>query len=392
MNNLHKALHAPTIVIGGGQAGLAVGYYLAKRGLPFLILDANARIGDAWRNRWDSLRLFSPARYSGLPGLRFPASGSSFPTKGQMADYLAEYARKFQLPVQNGVRVDRLWSEGGRFVMKAGSQRFESENVVVAMANYQEPRVPEFAGELDKGIFQLHSHEYRNPSQLQDGGVLVVGVGNSGADIAFEIAQNHPTWISGKESGHIPWPIESFAGKYFLSRLIRFLGHHVLSVKTPIGRKLRPKMLHATNPLVRVKPLDLTNAGIERVPRTVGVKGGLPLLDDGRALEVKNVIWCTGYRHGFPWIDLPIFSEDGDPVHENGVASAIPGLYFVGLHFLYAMSSATLIGVGRDAERIVGTIAAHSRSGTWPAPRRLNLPQSHEVVALPLAENQARIA
>lgn len=356
MNDQHKALHVPTIVIGGGQAGLAVGYYLAKRGLPYLILDANASVGDAWRNRWDSLRLFSPARYSGLPGMSFPAPGHSFPNKEQMARYLVEYARKFQLRVKNNVKVDRLWREGSRFVMTAGSQRFESENVVVAMANYQEPRVPDFACDLDSAITQLHSHEYRNRSQLQQGGVLVVGVGNSGADIAIEVAQNHPTWISGKESGHIPWPIEGFAAKHFLSRLIWFLGHHVLSVRTPIGRKLRPKMLHATNPLVRVKPHDLENAGVERVPRTVGVKDGLPLLDNGRTVEVRNVIWCTGYRHGFPWIDLPIFDEHGEPAHENGVVSGVPGLYFVGLHFLYAMSSATLIGVGRDAERIVNRI------------------------------------
>lgn len=367
MNKQHQATRVSTIVIGGGQAGLSVGYYLAKRGLPFLILDANARVGDAWRNRWDSLRVFTPARYSGLPGMRFPAPRHSFPTKEQLADYLVEYARKFQLPVRNGVRVDRLWNEDGCFVMTAGNQRFESENVVVAMANYQEPRVPEFAGELDAGIVQLHSHEYRNPAQLQEGGVLVVGVGNSGADISIEVARTHPTWISGKESGHIPWPIESFIAKHFMVRVIRFLGHHVLSVRTPIGRKLRPKMLHATNPLVRVKPHDLTDAGIERVPRTVGAKNGLPLLDDGRTLEVKNVIWCTGYRHGFPWIDLPTFGEDGDPVHVNGVVSVVPGMYFVGLHFLYAVSSATLIGVGRDAERIVGAIGARAGSRTWQA-------------------------
>ena len=221
--------HIQTIVIGGGQAGLSVGYHLAKRGISFLILDANQRIGDAWRNRWDSLRLFTTARYCGLPGLPFPARGDAFPTKQEMADYLESYAANLNLRVQTGVKVDRLAKEGDRFVVTAGALRFEAENVVVAMANYQIPRRPEFARDLDSGIVQLHSHEYRNPSQLQDGGVLIVGVGNSGADIAMEVARTHPAWISGKESGHIPWPIESFMGRFFLIRLLRFAGHHVLN-------------------------------------------------------------------------------------------------------------------------------------------------------------------
>ena len=362
MNNEYESKPVHTIVIGGGQAGLTVGYHLKNRGVPFLILDANQRIGDAWRNRWDSLRLFTPARYAGLPGLPFPARGDSFPTKNQVADYLADYARRFQLPVHNGIIVDRLWKEEDRFVMTAGRQRFESENVVVAMANYQTPRVPEFARALDPGIVQLHSHEYRNPSQLQEGGVLVVGVGNSGGDIAIEVARSHPTWIAGKESGHIPFPIEGFLAKHVLVRLVRFLGHHILTVSTPVGRRLRPKMLRRAAPLIRVKPGDLTKAGIERLGRVVGVKNGLPLLADGHALDVKNVIWCTGYRHDFPWVDLPIFANDGEgrgePLHDRGIVTNVPGMYFVGLHFLYSMTSATLVGVGRDAERISKAIAS----------------------------------
>jgi len=362
MNNEYESKPVHTIVIGGGQAGLTVGYHLKNRGVPFLILDANQRIGDAWRNRWDSLRLFTPARYAGLPGLPFPARGDSFPTKNQVADYLADYARRFQLPVHNGIIVDRLWKEEDRFVMTAGRQRFESENVVVAMANYQTPRVPEFARALDPGIVQLHSHEYRNPSQLQEGGVLVVGVGNSGGDIALEVVRSHPTWIAGKESGHIPWPIDSFMAKHVLVRLVRFLGHHILTVNTPVGRRLRPKMLRRAAPLIRVKPGDLTKAGIERLGRVVGVKNGLPLLADGHALDVKNVIWCTGYRHDFPWVDLPIFANDGEgrgePLHDRGIVTNVPGMYFVGLHFLYSMTSATLVGVGRDAERISKAVAS----------------------------------
>lgn len=360
MTNQYSSRKIQTIVIGGGQAGLAVGYHLAKRGISFQILDASPRIGDAWRNRWDSLRLFNPARYAGLPGMPFPARGDTFPTKDEVADYLEFYAQHFHLPVQNSMKVDKLSKEGDSYVVSAGGQQFESDNVVVAMANYQVPRLPAFAPELDPGIVQLHSHEYRNPSQLREGGVLIVGVGNSGADIGIELARTHPTWISGKETGYVPFRIESALWRFFLVRLLRFFGHHVLTVDTPIGRKLGPKIISRGAPLVRVKPQDLMNAGIERVPRVVGAQHGRPLLQDGRTLDVTNVIWCTGYHPGFSWIDLPIFGEDGGPIHERGVVSRSPGMYFVGLHFLYSMTSATLLGIGRDAERVAKAIEGRS--------------------------------
>jgi putative flavoprotein involved in K+ transport len=276
-----------------------------------------------------------------------------------MADYLQTYANRFQLPVQNGIKVDSLIKDGERFVATAGNRRFEAENVVVAMANYQTSRTPPFAEDLNKGIVQLTAHNYRNPAQLQDGGVLIVGAGNSGADIAVEVARSHKTWLSGKESGHIPWDIETLIARLFLVRVMRFIGHHVLTVSTPIGRKARPKLLSQAAPLVRVKPWDLVNAGIERVPRVVGVENGLPRLADQRTLDVKNVIWCTGYDHTFPWIKLPVGGEDGLPLHDRGVVTQVPGMYFVGLHFLYSMTSSTLFGIGRDANRIVKAI--HSR-------------------------------
>jgi len=382
MNNSDDSERIQTIIIGGGQAGLAVGYYLAKRGLRFQILDANMRIGDAWRNRWDSLRLFNPARYASLPGLRFPGAGDSFPTKDQVADYLADYAQRFHLPVRTGVQVDRLWKEDGRFVMTAGEQRFEADNVVVAMANYQIPRVPTFARNLNPEILQLHSHHYRNTSQLQDGGVLIVGVGNSGADIGIEVAQSHPTSIAGRESGHIPWRIDTFLATFFLVRVMRFLGHYVLTIKTPIGRKLRPRMISSAAPLVRVKPEDLIDAGVQRVPRVVGVRNGLPLLADGQTLDVKNVIWCTGYRHDFPWIDLPVFEQDGEPRHTAGIVEEVPGLYFVGLHFLYSMTSATLFGIARDARRIVKAIALRTRHRSSVDAERFQSVDVEEVAGL----------
>jgi putative flavoprotein involved in K+ transport len=356
-----------TVIIGGGQAGLSVGYHLSRRGLPFVILDAHRRIGDAWRLRWDSLRLFTPARYDGLAGMPFPANGDSFPTKDQMADYLESYAAKFKLPVRTGVKVDALSRERGRFVVRAGDATFESDNVVVAMGSHQKPRTPAFARDLDPKIVQVHSLDYRSPSQLRDGNVLIVGVGNSGADIALEVARTHRTCLAGKESGHVPFRIETFAGRFILIRIVRFIGHHILTVATPIGRRLRPTLRFQAAPLIRVKPQDLVAAGIERVSRVAGVKDGRPLLEDGRVLDVANVIWCTGFTNGFSWIDLPIMGTDGEPVYERGIVPTVPGLYFVGLNFLYSMTSDTVTGVGRDAKRAVDALAARvaSEQSAW---------------------------
>lgn len=353
-----------TVVIGAGQAGLSVGYHLKKRGVPFVILDGNARVGDVWRRRWDSLRLFTPARFSSLDGLSFPADPDSFPTKDAMGDYLETYARHFQLPVRCGVRVERLSRLGERFLVAAGDQQFEADNVVVAMANYQRPRVPAFASELNPRMVQLHSFDYRKPAQLQPGGVLVVGAGNSGAEIALESAANgHETWLAGRDTGHVPFRIEGLAARLLLVRLVlRVVFHRILTVNTPIGRRARSKVLHAGGVLVRTKPRDLMAAGIKRTARVAGVSEGLPVLDDGRRLDVANVIWCTGFHPGFAWIDLPVFGADGEPQHESGMVPNEPGLYFVGLHFLHAMSSVMIHGVGRDAARIADRISATERT------------------------------
>jgi putative flavoprotein involved in K+ transport len=345
-----------TVIIGGGQAALSVGYHLKKQGRPFAILDANERIGDAWRKRWDSLRLFTPARYSGLTGWRFPAPAFSFPTKDEMADYLEAYAARFELPVRTGVEVDRLSRQDDRYVLTSGGRRFEAERVVVATGANQVPKVPAFADELRSSIVQLHSSQYRRPSQLQEGAVLVVGAGNSGAEIAFEVSRTHPTYLSGKPSGQIPVRHGPAAARFVLP-VVRFVGHHVLTLRTPIGRKAQPKFFSHSAPLVRVKLKDLAAAGVEQVPRTVGLEDGRPALEDGRVLDVSNVIWCTGFREEFPWIDLPIFDENERPLHERGVVVGEPGLYFVGMPFQYALSSDVLPGVGRDAEYIAKHIA-----------------------------------
>jgi putative flavoprotein involved in K+ transport len=346
-----------TVVIGGGQAGLSVGYHLSRHGVPFVIVDANPRVGDAWRHRWDSLRLFTPARTSALDGMPFPAAPFSFPTKDAMADYLEAYAVHFALPVRSGVRVDRLSRVGDKFLVVAGDTRIEADNVVVAMGQHQHPRTPAFAADLRRDIVQLHSFEYRNPAQLRSGGVLIVGAGNSGAEIAIEAVKDHRTLLAGRETGHVPFRVDGLAARLVLGQLVmRVIFHRVLSLATPIGRKLRPKMLHRAAPLIRTRPKELAAAGVVRVPKVVGVRDGLPLLEDGRTLDVANIVWCTGFDPGFSWIDLPVFGPDGFPRHEAGIATTEPGLYFVGLPFLYAFSSEMIQGVGRDAERIAGVI------------------------------------
>jgi putative flavoprotein involved in K+ transport len=345
-----------TLIIGGGQAGLVMGYHLRRRGRPFVVLDANERIGDAWRQRWDSLRLFTPARYSGLPGWPLPAPRLSFPTKDELADYLEAYAARFELPVRTGVRVHGVRRDGDRYVVTSATGSFEADNVVVASGAHRSPKVPAFAGELDPSIVQLHSFEYRNPTQLREGATLVVGAGNSGAEIAFEVSRTHPTWLSGRDVGQLPVKHGPNAARYFLP-LVRFAGHHVLTIRTPIGRKVLPKLKANGAPLIRTKRKDLAAAGVELVPRMTRVDDGFPTLEDGRVLDVANLIWCTGFLPDLGWIDLDVFGDDGLPVHRRGVVPDERGLFFVGLPFQYAATSDVLPGVGRDAEYIAGKIA-----------------------------------
>jgi putative flavoprotein involved in K+ transport len=349
-----------TVVIGGGQAGLAAGYYLSRRGRRFVILEAGDRIGDSWRGRWDSMRLFTPARRDGLPGMPFPAPRHSFPTRDEMADYLERYATHFELPVRTGVRVDALGRSptSGRFLIAAGDQRVEADHVVVATGPFQAPRVPEFADQLDPRTVQLHSGEYRNPAQLPHGDVLVVGAGNSGADIALELAAERSVTLSGELPSQIPFNIEGSSGRLAFPLLWQ-VWTHVLNFGNPIGRKALPKIKAGKEPLIRVKRKHLEAAGVHMAPRTIGVRDGLPLLDDGTTVQVAAVIWCTGYSNLHDWIDLPVLDEDEDLESDHhGVVHQEAGLYRLGRQFLYAFSSHTIGGVGRDAERLVKLIEA----------------------------------
>jgi putative flavoprotein involved in K+ transport len=343
-----------TVVIGGGQAGLATGYYLRQAGRRFVILDQYPRVGDVWRSRWDSLRLFTPGRYNSLPGMRFPGSSSSHPGKDDIADYFEEYARRFELPVRTGVRVDKLSKVDGRFHLLGEGWSMAAGNVVVATGAFHTPRIPPFAAELDPKILQFHSKAYRNPSQIPVGDVLLVGAANSGAEIAMDLARKHRIWLSGRDPGHEPTRAGTLPDR-FVTPLLWFAATRVLTVRNPIGRKVRDHFLDPPRgiPLGRLRMKDLTAAGVERAPRLAGVKTGAPVLEDGRVLDVRTVIWCTGFTPDFSWIDLGLPLRHGFPIHDRGIVTSCPGLYFMGLPFLYSLSSALVGGVGRDARYIV---------------------------------------
>ena len=348
-----------TVVIGGGQAGLAMGYYLKEQGQDFAILDAGERIGDAWRERWDSLRLFTPAALNALPDMPFPFPSDYFPTKDETADYLEEYAREFDLPVRLGRHVDSLRREDNGYLAAAGEERYLAENIVVATGPYHTPRIPAFAGRLAPSITQVHSSAYRNPDQLPEGDVLVVGAGNSGAEISVELAATRHTYLSGRDTGHVPSGVHQtrlprhilfgwFVGSWLLSRF---------TVDTRLGQKAREFNRSQGTPLLRLTLRDLIKAGVERVPRVDGVMDGKPKLADGWALEVASMVWATGFKPDFGWIELPVFGEDGYPVQHRGVVESAPGLYFLGLPFQHSFASAVIGGVGKDARYIAEHIA-----------------------------------
>lgn len=343
-----------TIVIGGGQAGLAAGYYLAQQGSSFVIFDGNMRTGDSWRRRWDSLRLFTPGKYNSLPGMPFPGDDFYFPTKDETADYLEEYAKRLRLPVNRGMNIKALTRAGDGYQVSSEGETLTAQNVIVATGAYQKAYTPSFARELDPTIAQLHSSLYCNPNQLSMQNVLVVGAGNSGAEIGLELARaGKKVWLAGREVGRIP---ADRLGRLFGGKPYWFLISRVLSVNTPAGRKLKSNIIHHGAPWIRVNRKEIVDADIESVPRVSGVRSGKPQLEDDRVLPIEGVVWATGFRPDYGWIDLPVFDEYGYPRHQKGIVPDSPGLYFIGLPFQTALSSALLGGVGSDAKFIVGQI------------------------------------
>lgn len=345
-----------TVVVGGSQAGLAVGQQLAARDLDFVILDAERRVGDVWRRRWDSLRLFTPAAYSGLPGMPFPAPPAHLPDKDEVADYLERYAERFDLPVRQNTRVDALAWDGERYALRAGGVRFEADNVVVATGPFQSPHVPPVAERLAPAIHQLHSSRYRSPFDLPDGPALVVGAGNSGAQIALELARFRKVWLAGRNTGHLPRRI---LGRDLFTWIWPVLTR--LTVETPLGRRLRERALDGGDALIGIPERTLAAAGIVRLGRLTDERGGLPVCH-GEVMQPQVVVWCTGFRPDYRWIELPVFDERGYPRHRRGAATDAPGLYFVGLRFQHRMTSSLIGGVGEDASYIASEVARRSEA------------------------------
>ena len=340
------------VVIGAGQAGLAAGHHLARADLRFEILEKGPRVGEIWRRRWDSLRLFTPAQHDGLPGRPFPAVRNTFPGKGEFADYLEDYAAALGLPVRTGVEVTRVSRAGGGFAVETPAGTVRARNVIVAAGAQALPRVPDAAEGLDSAIHQLHSLHYRSPADIPGGDVLVVGAGNSGSEIALELSGSHRVLLSGRPTPHVPGPVLRYAGgAYWL-----FI-HSVLTVGTPVGRKVAAGFHRRGAPLLRISPQDLEAAGVVRVPRLAGTAGGQPVLDGGSPAPARTVIWATGYRADLDWIDGLELAASGWPATRRGVVPSTPGLYFVGMPFQYALTSGLIGGVDRDAAYVVKHLA-----------------------------------
>lgn len=357
--------HIETLIIGAGQAGLATGYHLQRLARPFLIVDGNERIGDNWRCHYDSLRLYSPAKHDGLPGMPFEADPGHFPGKDEVAAYLEAYAVRFDLPVRLQTRVDRLTARpDGGFTARLGDETLTCDNVVLATGTFgRTPNVPDVAARVAPGIRQLHSTEYKNPGQLLPGTTLVVGASHSGYDIAYEIGADRPTILVGPSRGNIPFEWDTRKMRIAMPVVI-FAWKHVLTRRTPIGRKVMEHVRHEGGPTTRVKDHHLEERGVQRHQEKVTDVSarGCPVLSDGRELDVANIVWATGYRRDFGWVDAPLRVEDGWPVERRGVVDSVPGLYFCGLSFQYAFSSMVLPGVGRDAAYVARRIAHRQRT------------------------------
>ncbi|GAA1975090.1 NAD(P)/FAD-dependent oxidoreductase [Microbacterium pumilum] len=358
-----------TAVIGAGAAGLHVGRLLMDRGMSAELFDAHPRVGDSWRERYRSLRIFSPSRVSSLPGLPLDVGFFRFPTAQQMGDYLERYATRFGIVVRTDAAVAGLTrDDSGRFRLDlANGDAVLAHRVVVAAGAHRTPKLPEFARDLDPGITQVTSIDYRGPEQLAPGDVLVVGAGNSGTDIALEAARNgHRVTIAGRHPGQVPvdvdTPIGNILSGIFLSRL-----RH-LTIDTEKGRAA--KETHRGIMLIRNKLADLDRAGITRVARIESVVDGLPVTADGAAIDAATVVWATGSRPDLGWIRIDgVLDAEGEPLHDRGMARRCAGLAFVGLDFQHSAASGALFGMGADAEYVVDALCSVERPAERPGTR-----------------------
>ena len=351
---------ADVVVIGGGQAGLATAWHLTQQGLRPLVLDAGDRIGHTWRERWESLTLFTPAEYDSLPGMPFPAPAGTYPGKDAVADYLREYAERGGIEVELGARVTRLSRYDGGFEISTADRTLVAAQVVVATGPFQVPVVPPFAGELAGSVRQLHSAEYRDPAALPDGNVLVVGGGNSGFQIAEELAAHRQVDLAiGTELPLLPQRVLGRDLFWWLTRtrLIR------VPVTSRLGRRLRAR----DDVVIGTDRRRLEQAGVRMRPRVVSAAGRIVrFADDGR-LDVDVVVWATGYRSDHSWIDVPGVVVDGRVVHRRGITD-VPGLSFVGLPWQHTRGSALLGFVGDDAAHVAAAARRYAAGIPVPQP------------------------
>jgi putative flavoprotein involved in K+ transport len=344
------------VVVGGGQAGLAMGWHLRRRGMRFLVLEAGPQLGHVWRGRWDSLKLFSPAQYSSLPGMPFPAPADTYPAKQPVADYLQAYAKAFDLPVTLNARVTDLRRVGEIFEVRAGEAVYRARQVVVATGPFQVPFIPPAAGNLDPSVTQLHSAAYRNPQAVPDGPVLVVGGGNSGLQIAEELVAGRQVDLS--TGARVPMLPQRLLGRDLFWWLTR-LGLLRVTAGSPLGRRMqaRGEFIIGTN------RRRLRRAGVRFRPRLVDAEGNRVRFADGGTLEVRTVIWSTGFRSDYSWIRIPGVAAGGPVAHRRGVTET-PGLYFLGLSWQHTRGSALLGFVQDDAAYLADHIPAERKAAT----------------------------
>ena len=339
------------VVIGGGQAGLAIGYLLAQQGRRFTILEAAGEPAAAWRTRWDSLKLFTPVRYDSLPGLAFPGDPDSYPGRDDVVAYLTDYAQRFELPVEFDSRVRSVRPrDGGGFLVELADRTYEADQVVVATGPFQVPFTPAMAADLSTEVAQLHSSDYRSPGDLPAGTALVVGGGNTGYQIAAELAQSREVHLA-VGARQTPLPQRILGQDLF--RYLEATGLMNKTVTSRIGQRMKDR-----ETLIGSSPRGPRASRASRCGRAPPAPSGSTVtFADGSELAVDAVVWATGFRLDHSFVELPVFDDRGQLKHQRGVTE-LPGLYFLGLPWQHTRGSALLGWVKDDAQFIAQRIDA----------------------------------